>query len=169
MPATAFQYFKDDIGRAKSLCVHSDTLPSTTPVERMLRLDVLRGSWMFAVGALDAYFCEAYSDLVAVTVSSKSRQPAIQLPDWFCEIKFPIRAILADYANQNWRWRMAAQDMMEKENVLSLDRIQALFNRFFTKNNRFFGDVIDAWIDHADAKSTCWALPPPHIEACPAK
>jgi len=46
---------------------------------------------MFAVGALDAYFCNAYTDLIAATVSFKSRRPAITLPESFYEIKFPIR------------------------------------------------------------------------------
>ena len=29
---------------------------------------------MFAVGALDAYFCDAYTDVIAATIISKSRQ-----------------------------------------------------------------------------------------------
>ncbi len=60
---------------------------------------------MFAVGALDAYYCDAYTDIVAVTASSKSRQPAIVLPEWVYDIKFPIRAILEEYDNANGRWR----------------------------------------------------------------
>lgn len=147
MPATALQYFKDDIARAEAICAHAAKLPPT-----LLRADLLRSSWMFTIGALDAYFCDAYSDLVAATVSSKSRQPAVNLPGWFYEIKFPIRAILEDYVNPNWRWRMAAQDMMDRENVLSLATVQRLFNKFFRKNHRLFGDVIDAGINHADAK-----------------
>jgi hypothetical protein len=54
---------------------------------------------MFAVGALDAYFCDAYTDLVAATIISKSRQTTIILPDWFLEIEFPVRAILEPSAN----------------------------------------------------------------------
>ena len=43
--------------------------------EKLLRSDLLRSAWMFAVGALDAYFCDAYTDIIAATASSKSRQP----------------------------------------------------------------------------------------------
>ena len=108
---------------------------------------------MFAVGAMDAYFCDAYTDLVAATVTSKSRQPAINLPDFFYDIRFPIRAILEPYANnENWRWRMAPRKMMERENVLSLSAVQTLFNKFFRKGHKLFRDRLANWIVHADAK-----------------
>jgi predicted secreted protein len=158
MPTTALHYFKEDIGRAEAICAHANTQPTGTGQEKLLRSDLLRSAWMFAIGALDAYFCDAYSDLVAATISSKSRQKNIALPDWLYEIKFPIRTILEDYTKENWRWRMAAQDMMDRENVLSLERIQQLFNRFFRKGHRFFGDVIDGWIKHADAKKRLFGI-----------
>jgi len=72
-------------------------IPVGTAAEKLLRSDLLRSSWMFAIGALDAYFCEAYTDLVAATVSSKKRQLTTDLPDWFSEIKFPIRRVLEEY------------------------------------------------------------------------
>ena len=107
---------------------------------------------MFAVGALDAYFCDAYTDIVAATASSKSRQPTITLPEWVYEIKFPLRAILEEYDNENWRWRMAARKMMERETVISLAAIQGLFNKFFRNGQRFFRDQLDAWMSRPDAK-----------------
>jgi hypothetical protein len=114
---------------------------------------------MFAVGALDAYFCGAYTDVVAATIISKSRHPAMALPDFFYDIKFPVRAILEPYAiNVNWRWRMAARKMMERETVLSLDTIQSLFNKFFREHHRFFGDLLGAWITHADAKRRVFGI-----------
>ncbi len=105
MPATALQHFREDIARARTLVSHADTLPQALPFESLLRSDILRGAWMFAVGALDAYFRDAYTDVVA-TASSKSRQPTITLPEWFYEVKFPLRAILEPYNNESWRWRM---------------------------------------------------------------
>jgi len=107
---------------------------------------------MFAVGALDAYFCDAYTDIIAATASSKSRQPAIVLPEWFYDIKFPLRAILEKYDNENWRWRMAARKMMERKNVISLNAVQDLFNKFFRAKHKFFGDQLDAWMSRSDAK-----------------
>ena len=152
VPATALQHFQEDITRARVIANHADPLAHATDAEQLLRSDLLRSAWMFAVGALDAYFCDAYTDIIAATASSKSRQPAITLPEWVYDIKFPLRAVLEDYDNANWRWRMAARKMMERENVLSLSTIQTLFNKFFRTGQRFFRDQLDAWMSPPDAK-----------------
>jgi len=152
VPATALQHFQEDIARARAIVSHADPLAHLNPAEQLLRSDLLRSAWMFAVGALDAYFCDAYSDLVAAAANSKSRQSAISLPEWFYDLKVPIRAVLEQYDNTNWRWRMAARKMMERENVISLPAVQTLFNKFFRKGQRFFRDVLDQWISHPDAK-----------------
>ena len=74
--------------------------------------------------------------------------PPLRLPD----IRLPVRAVLAEYTNENWRWRMAARKMMERENVLNLKTVQELFNKFLRPDRRFFKPpVLDAWISHADA------------------
>src|ERR1700677_2799520 len=117
MPSTALQHFQEDIARAKEIVKHADPLPRTNDIERLMRSDLLRSAWMFAVAALDAYFCDAYTDIVAATANSKSRQPSINLPEWVYDIRFPIRAVLEEYDNTNWRWRMAARKMMDRENV----------------------------------------------------
>lgn len=103
---------------------------------------------MFSVGAIDAYFCDAYTDIVAATIISKTRHPAMTLPNFFYEIKFPVRAIIEpDAVNTNWRWRMAARKMMERQNVLSLEQIRKLFNQFFRPTHKFFGEfVLEAWV-----------------------
>ena len=152
MPATALQHFTEDIARARAVVAHADLLPHATTAEKLLRSDLLRSAWMFAVGALDAYFCDAYTDLIAATASSKSRQPAILLPEWVYEVKFPLRAILEEYDNENWRWRMAARKMMERENVISLKAVKDFFNKFFRKGQKFFHDQFDAWMSRHDAK-----------------
>jgi hypothetical protein len=152
VPTTALQHFQEDIARARAILDHADTLPSGTAAERMLRSDLFRSAWMFAVGALDAYFCDAYTDIVAATLASKSRQPALNLPTFFFDIQLPVRAILENYTYANWRWRMAARKMMERANVLSFQTIKTLFNKFFRKNFKFFNDLLDTWMSHADAK-----------------
>lgn len=153
MPATALLHFREDIARVRAMIAHASPLPTGTVEERRLRCDLLRSAWVFAVGALDAYYCDAYTDIVAVTAASKSRQPGVVLPVWFLEIKFPLRAILEQYDNPNWRWRMAARKMMERENVISLSAIQTLFNKFFRKDQRFFRGLMDEWISRPDSKT----------------
>jgi hypothetical protein len=160
VPATALQHFQEDVARARAIVAHADPLPKLTDAERRLRSDLFRGAWMFAVGALDAYYCDAYTDIVAATASSKSRQPGITLPPWVYEIKFPLRAILEEYDNPNWRWRMAARKMMERENVIKFSTVRSLFNKFFRKGHRFFGDLLDVWISRPDAKVRVFGISP---------
>ncbi len=159
MPGTALSHFNDDVRRTRAIVAHADPLPQTTEAERLLRSDLFRSAWMFAVGALDAYFCDAYTDVVAASIISKSRHPAMTLPDFFEKIEFPIKAILESYArNTNWRWRMAARQMMARENVLKLDRIQSLFNGFFRDGHKLFGDVLDVWIVHPNARKRMFGI-----------
>ena len=113
---------------------------------------------MFAVGALDAYYCDAYTDLIAATASSKSRQPSIILPDWVFEIKVPFRAVLEEYKSTNWRWRMAARKLMERENVIAFSTIMTLFNKFFRDGHKFFHDTLDEWISRPDARKRLFGI-----------
>lgn len=159
MPATALQHFNEDIARARALIAHAETLPQGNAAEQLLRSDLLRSAWMFAVGALDAYFSDAYTDVVAATVISKSRHAPMVLPEFLYDVKVPVRTVLEPYAvNTNWRWRMAARRMMDRENVLRLATIQGLFNKFCRNGHRLFGDVLDGWITHADAKKRLFGI-----------
>jgi hypothetical protein len=161
VPATALNHFQQDVERARAIVSHADPLPRDTLERQALRSDLLRSAWMFAVGALDAFFCVAYTDVVAAAITSKSRQPAIVLPEFFHEIRFPIRAILEPYArNVNWRWRMAARKMMERETVLSLRAVQNLFNKFFRPGQRFFRDLLDRWVRHPEATKRVFLYTP---------
>jgi hypothetical protein len=154
LPVTALRHFNEDINRARALLAHAETLASDTPEQALLRSDILRSAWMFAIGALDAYFCDAYTDLVAAAIIAKSRQAAVELPDSFLNIKFPVRAILEEYdKNENWRWRMAARDLMERENVLSFETIRKLFNKFCRNRHKFFQELVERWLDHPDARA----------------
>lgn len=169
MPATALNHFSQDIARARAIVGHADPLPSVTPAEALLRSDLLRSGWMFAVGAFDAYFCDAYTDVVAATIISKSRQTGIELPAWFGEIKFPVRAILESYQrNLNWRWRMAAREMMARENVLSLAAVQTLFNKFCRDGRKLFGDLLDEWMSMADSLPRLFGIRPASYAALAA-
>ena len=159
MPGTALDHFNQEISRARAIVAHADPLPKGNAAEQMLRSDLLRSAWMFSIGAIDAYFCDAYTDIVAATIISKSRHPAAILPDFFYDIRFPVRAILEPYANnENWRWRMAARKMMERETVLSLSAIQKLFNKFFRNRHKLFQDPMAEWIMHADAKKRIFGV-----------
>jgi hypothetical protein len=159
VPTTALNHFQQDIARARAIVVHASPLPNNSPAEQLLRSDLLRSSWMFGVGALDAYFCDAYTDIVAATIIAKSRHSALVLPEFFQNIRFPVRAILEPYTNNvNWRWRMAARQMMERENVLTLAAIQTLFNKFFRNGQKFFRELLPGWIVHPDARRRIFGI-----------
>src|SRR5216683_1231324 len=70
---------------------------------------------------LDAYFRDAYTDLVAATISSRSRQNAISLPEWVYDVKFPIRSIMEEYNNATWRWRLPQRGSQRGEQARRLN------------------------------------------------
>jgi hypothetical protein len=149
---SALDHFKEDIARANAIVAHAGPLPSGTPDEKRLRDDLLRSAWMFGVGALDAYFCDLYTDLLASVLMSKERQRNITLPKCILKTEVPLDAVYADYQHrQNWRWRMMARHRMARENVLSTDTVKDLLNPFLRNGNRLFADVIDTWISKPGA------------------
>lgn len=142
---TAINHFNEDIQRAKDLNNYAEPLVLGT-----IRNDILRSAWMIAVGALDAYFCDAYGDLVARTFRAKKSQPAISLPNRINNIMIPIPVVLSNHLNDGWLWRMIARDLIEKDNVLSVKKIKDLFNVFFRDTHKLFtanGAPLDRWIE----------------------
>lgn len=149
MPTTPKRHFDEDIARATAIVAHAKTLPSATNAEKLLRDDLLRNGWMFAVGAMDAYFCDAYVHCITTSLRAKSLHSAVVLPNFIRNIRIPIGSILSAYANRpNWKWRMAARAMMERDNVLDLDKVTKYFNPFFPDggNKKLFSEVLDTWI-----------------------
>lgn len=55
---------------------------------------------------------------------------------------------------------MAARKMMERENIIDLDAVQRLFNKFFRRGHRFFRDQLDAWMSRPDAKIRLFGMSP---------
>lgn len=153
MLKTPKNHFKEDTGRARALVEHARTLPAGT-----LRDDILRGAWMMAVGACDAYFSDAYADLVSRTLRAKELQTAVDIPDRLNNLKIPVTAILRQAAG-GWKWRMAARELIEDENVLSLEKIRNLFNHFFEKGCKIIHlDTIENWITHRSAISRLFGM-----------
>lgn len=155
MPETAINPFREDLGRAKTLAAHAQTLPNMTPADSLLRDDIRRSAWMFAVGAMDANFCDAYADLIAATLMAKAQQPSVSLPDFIGKIEVPVTAVLENYAvRHNWKWRMAARRMMADQNSLDIETIRKWFNPFMRDSQKFFTELLPLWItrDGANAR-----------------
>ena len=78
------------VNHAHATVNHAGPLPTGTPAEQLLRSDLLRSGWMFAVGGLDAYYCGAILLLVI-------RLPAwFNTPDFWVTVRTLSAAALAD-------------------------------------------------------------------------
>ena len=146
---TALLHFDEDLGRATAL--HAHAMPMAAG---RVRDDILRAAWMMAVGACDAYFSDAYADLVSRTLQAKALHPAMTIPDRMNNLKIPVVAVLRESGTYGgWRWRMAARELIEDENVLSLKKIKELFNQFFPDGGKLMHSAtIEPWILHRDAR-----------------
>lgn len=144
---TALAHFNEDIARARALHTHASGMS-----HGVLTDDILRSAWMMAVGACDAYFSDAYADLVSRAIRAKELQPTVQIPDRLNNLKVPVTAVLRE-ANGGWRWRMAARELIEDQNVLSLGKIRELFNHFFRADHKLLNQkTISTWITHRNSK-----------------
>ena len=143
---TPKRHFDEDILRARNLVTHATPLAAGT-----LRDDIMRAAWMTGVGSADAYFCDAYADLIARTLQAKQHDAAIDIPDRLLNLRIPVVTVIRQAANDNWRWRMVARELIEDETVLSIPKIKKLFNHFFHKTRKLFSTAeFDRWILHDD-------------------
>lgn len=144
---TAKRHFDEDMARATAALDHARAMPAGT-----LKDDVLRLAWMMAVGASDAFFCDAYADVLSRTLRAKTIQPNGEIPDRLGNLKVPVVAILRD-GGDGWRWRMAARELIEDDNVLSLDKVKKLLNLFFRDGHKLMTEeTVESWITHADGR-----------------
>jgi hypothetical protein len=146
---TALLHFKEDVARAAALHAHAEPMAAG-----IVRNDILRAAWMMAVGACDAYFSDAYADLVSRTLQAKALHPAMAIPDRMNNLKIPVIAVIGEGRTYGgWRWRMAARELIEDENVLSLKKIKELFNQFFPDGGKLMTtSTIEPWMLHRDAR-----------------
>lgn len=143
---TAKAHFDTDLARARALMINANLVPACEG-------DILRSALMFAVGACDAYFADAYADLLSRVLRAKELQPAVVLPDRLNNLRMPVTAILRTTPMPGWRWRMAARELVEKENVLSFDQIRNLFTQFFPKRQGLLSrDRVCGWLADPQAK-----------------
>jgi len=144
------------MGRARALVAQAKRLKSAK--QKTLKEDVLRAAWMMAIGASDAYFSDAYADLITRTLTAKEYETSIELPNNLKNLRIPVHAIIRD-TQPGWRWRMAARNYMENETVLSFQDIKKLFNGFYHKNPKMLSNaMIKRWIVHEDPKRRLFGL-----------
>ena len=96
MPTTFRTHFNDDITRAENILARSRAMQNAGEPERLCR-DVRLSSIALAVGALDAYLCDAYVDcLTAVLRAYTQGQWVGALPSTYSKQMLPAGEIIAD-------------------------------------------------------------------------
>lgn len=95
---TAKQHFDEDVQRSNAIHAHAIGLENG-----LLKDDLLRKAWMGVVGASDAFFCDAFADLVTRSLRAKERQPDGNLQNKLNNLKVPVIAVLN--TTNGWRWR----------------------------------------------------------------
>jgi len=169
MPIRALRHFEEDISRATALVVLAEPLLNGTAVQKLLRDDVLRSALMFTVGAMDAYFSDAYADLLGGTIMSIKRQPSRPACTPECKkaldkiqtTPLPVSMFMHNYPKrENWRWRMGARGRIERQNFLSLEsEVQKLINTFLRqKHGLFNADSLDSWLSVSGDRKTLFGV-----------
>ncbi len=83
---------------------------------------------------------------------AKEFEPGVEIPDRLSSLRVPVTAVIRE-SQGGWRWRMAARELIEKENVLSLEKVRKLFGQFYLKKKKPISlSTLDPWIQHSDAK-----------------
>ncbi|AHF94673.1 hypothetical protein OPIT5_23270 [Opitutaceae bacterium TAV5] len=114
---------------------------------------------MFSVGALDAYFCDAFADLIAKVLNCKREESGVDIPDNLENLKIPVIAVISSDPSDGWRWRLAARELIEDDNVLSFKKIKELFNRFFPDGRKVLcNDHVADWILHKDSRRRLFGI-----------
>ena len=146
---TPKKYFDEDIDRAKNLFHIAANLQNN--IASSVRDDLLRSAWMFAVGACDAYFCDAYADLITRTYSAREMESKGTIPT-----KLRSRNLTADDHFKikkygAWGWRNVSRKSVEKESVLSLEKVKELMNVFLDDQEKILSDgSIENWLLHKE-------------------
>ena len=143
MTTTFRHHFDADILRAESLQVLADG--GAPAIITGTRADDIRlASVAMAAGAMDAYFCDAYVDCLAKRLQS-FKSKGLDLPSSYATRNLPTGVLLnpPQSIRPNWSLRMAARTVMERENVLDLDRVTELFNPVLPQGKKLWLNVIE--------------------------
>jgi len=145
---TARRHFDEDITRAEAVLAHARSQEQASSPARLIG-DIRLSAVAMAVGALDAYFCDAYVDcLTSVLHAYVTSQWVGDLPSSYAKKELPAGVVL-DASRPHrplWSLRMAARTVMERDNVLSVTRVPDLFNGNLAGSHKLWLGVIDQLI-----------------------
>ncbi|MFN7698882.1 MAG: hypothetical protein ACK6CU_26805 [Deltaproteobacteria bacterium] len=145
MPTTARRHFNEDIKRAEDLYTAAAAIP---PANAALAEDQFRGAVVMAVGAMDAYLCDAYVDCLAKALKACRTTPGTKLPGDYAKELLPAGPLMnGTYTRRaNWALRVAARRRMDRENMLQVGRVKDMLNPVLPANQKLWLDMIDKYV-----------------------
>lgn len=150
MPTTFRTHFNEDIGRAEVIFQKSEQMLAAGEPPRLC-IDLRLSAMALAVGALDAYFCDAYVDCLTAVLRAYALNTWVgRLPSNYAKQMLPAGEILKATRQHRplWNVRMAARKVMEKEDVLSLSRLEDCFNGILPGNQKLWNALIPKLLSH---------------------
>jgi hypothetical protein len=151
MPITAKKHFDDDINRAWNIYKNAQQQLSAQGSDIKLCNDLMLSAVAMSVGAMDAYLCDAYVDCLssALRAYAQGKWPG-SFPGGYKKQLLPAGEVLnSARANRPlWSIRMAARKVMERENILSISKIDDLFNPILPTGKKLWHDFIASLIAH---------------------
>lgn len=130
MPVTARQHFDEDLNRVRAILDQADALEAQFASQRLVA-DLRSTAIAMSTGAMDAYLCDAYVDcLSSVLRAYRQGTWTGDLPSYYSKERLPAGAVLDASRPYRplWAIRMAARNIMARENILSIADVDKRFN-----------------------------------------
>jgi hypothetical protein len=144
MPITAKNHFDDDIARAFALHTKARDLQTAGDVTQLPE-DIRGAAVAMAVGAMDAYFCDAYVDCLTTALQSYSANTWTgPFPATFRQQLLPAGEVLdaSRVHRPKWGIRMAAKAVMERDNMYTLARLDGAFNGILPAGQKLWFGIV---------------------------
>lgn len=150
MVTTARAHFNEDNQRSVAMLDQAKTLEDAGAEQRLCQ-DIRISAIALSVGAMDAYLCDKYVDcLVKVLRAYVNGDWRGGLPAFYREQRLPAGDILdtSRKSRPAWGIRMAARNMMEKDDLLSISRVKDMFNPILPSGQKLWSDFIGKMLGH---------------------
>lgn len=150
MTTTARAHFDEDVKRSGAMLDQAEGLEESGAEQRLCQ-DIRIAAIALSVGAMDAYLCDKYVDcLVTVLRAYQNGDWPGELPAFYSRERLPAGDVLD--TSRKWRpaWgiRMAARNIMERDSMLSISRIDDMFNPILPTGQKLWSEFIGAMLAH---------------------
>ncbi|MCL1524578.1 hypothetical protein [Xanthomonas nasturtii] len=155
MPTTARSHFDQDISRAIDIHTQAAAM-GAAPAAPVLKNDLLLSSVAMSVGAMDAYLCDAFVDCLTAALRSYRKGTWTGVfPSGYAKQNLPAGILLTKKASRpDWAIRMAARNLMGRQNILSISLVDDLFNPILPPAQKLWLSYIPILIAHNRVRLT---------------